>query len=94
MFKVINQNTPTCRKAKIRREKKSIYTNKFFHNFHLSESSFYLFRASGKWVSVKTVIILRNQENLDTRAVMILDSVKIKAKNVLTLRSLLNLVVM
>jgi len=29
-------------------EKKSIYLNKFFHNFHLSQSS-------GKWVSVETV---------------------------------------
>jgi hypothetical protein len=47
----------------------------------LSESSFYLFRASGKWVSVKTVIILGNQENLDMRAVMILDSFSIDLKN-------------
>ena len=31
--------SPTCLKAKFRR-KKNIYSNKFFHNFHLSESSF------------------------------------------------------
>ena len=33
----------------------SIYSNKFFHNFHLSESSFTCSGTSGKWVSVKTV---------------------------------------
>ena len=32
----------------------SIYSYKFFHNFHLSESSFTCTRASDKWVSVKT----------------------------------------
>jgi hypothetical protein len=31
--------SPTCLKAKFRR-KNYIYSNKFFHNFHLSESSF------------------------------------------------------
>ena len=31
--------SPTCPKA-IFREKKNIYSNKFFHNFYLSESSF------------------------------------------------------
>ena len=36
-------------------EKFSIYSNKFFHNFHLSESSFTCSGTSGKWVSVKTV---------------------------------------
>jgi hypothetical protein len=38
----------TCPKAKFRK-KKSIYSNKFFHNFHLSESSFTCprLRASG-----------------------------------------------
>ena len=33
-------------------EKNYIYSNKFFHNFHLSGSSF---TCPGKWVSVKTV---------------------------------------
>jgi hypothetical protein len=38
-------------------EKKNIYSNKFFHNFHLSESSFTCtgFRANG--LAVKTVIV-------------------------------------
>jgi hypothetical protein len=31
-----------------------IYSNKFFHNFHLFRSQFYLSPASGKWVSMKT----------------------------------------
>ena len=36
-------------------EKKKIYANKFFHNFHLPNPVLhYLSRASGKWVSVKT----------------------------------------
>jgi hypothetical protein len=35
-------------------EKCSIYSNKFFHNFHLFWIHFYLSRASDKWVSVKT----------------------------------------
>jgi hypothetical protein len=40
-------------------KKKSIYSNKFFHNFHLSESSFTCPKlwASGLKISVKTVII-------------------------------------
>ena len=37
----------TCPKAKIRK-KNSIYSNKFFHNFHLSKSSF---TCSGLWAS-------------------------------------------
>jgi hypothetical protein len=38
-------------------EKNYIYSNKFFHNFHLSESSFTCtgFRANG--LAVKTVIV-------------------------------------
>ena len=32
--------SPTSPEAKFRRRKKSIYSSKFFHNFHLSESSF------------------------------------------------------
>ena len=40
--------SPTCPKAKFR-QKDYIYSNKFFHKFHLSW-------ASGKWVSVKTKI--------------------------------------
>jgi hypothetical protein len=35
-------------------EKNYIYSNKFFHNFHFSVSSFTCHRASSKWVSVKT----------------------------------------
>jgi hypothetical protein len=35
-------------------DKISIYSNKFFHIFHLSEIQFYLSQALGKWVSAKT----------------------------------------
>ena len=36
---LLNFFSPTCPKAKYRK-KNSIYSNKFFRNFHLSESSF------------------------------------------------------
>jgi len=47
-------------------EKDSIYSNKFFHNFHFSESSFTCPRASSKWVSAKTDIMsLCHWESID-----------------------------
>ena len=39
-------------------KKNSIYSNKFCHNFHMSESQFYLSRASDKWVSAKTETVV------------------------------------
>ena len=37
-------------------EKNSIYSNKFFNNFHMSESSFTCCVGSGMWISAKTVL--------------------------------------
>jgi hypothetical protein len=49
-------------------ENNYIYSNKFFHNFHLSESSFTRPGLQGKWVNVKTVVcckfILRDKATL------------------------------
>ena len=41
-------------------EKLSIYSNKFFHILHFLWIQLWLFRASGKWVSAKTAIVVSN----------------------------------